>query len=154
METETPAKRVLVSVGSKSSYLSEAWDQPEKMIRITLGLLKEAMMLSPNYLTDVLYVARERWGPRTHIVFDIFNVAYDPDMAHVEGQNDLPVITVFFTREEDVTVSNAGMPIANHVNKEIRDIHDLTGLESRPPFSIHHAHGNIPTYPNPRVTGR
>ena len=154
MGTESPAKRVLISVGSKSSYILEAWDQPEKMIKMTLGLLDKEMMLSPTYSTDVLYVARERWGPRTHIVFDIFNVAYDPDSAHLEGRNDLPVITVFFTREEDVTVSTAGMPIANHVNKEIRDIHDLTGPKSRPPFSIDHAHGNIPTYPNPRVTGR
>jgi hypothetical protein len=154
METKGPAKRVLISIGSQSSYLPEAWDQPEKMIKITLVLLEKEMMLSPNYPADVLYVARERWGPRTHIVFDIFNVAYDPDMAHIEGQNDLSVIAVFFTRKEDVTVSNAGMPVANHVNKEVRDIHDLTGPKSRPPFSIDHADGKIPSYPNPRVTGR
>ena len=112
------------------------------------------MKLSPNYPTDVLYVARERWGIRTHVVFDIFNTVYDPDAAHLEGQNDLPVIGVFFTRGDAVTVSDAGLPVANRVNKEIRDIHDLEGPGSRPPFSIDHANGNIPTYPKPRVTGR
>ncbi|KND87661.1 hypothetical protein TOPH_07692 [Tolypocladium ophioglossoides CBS 100239] len=109
------------------------------------------MALSPSP-ADVLFVARERWGPRTHIVFDIFNLDYDPDVAHIEGRNDLSVITIFFTRGTDMVVSDAGMPVANAVNKGIRDIHDLEGLNSRPPFSTDHANGSVPTYPNPRVT--
>lgn len=127
MGTKGPAKRVLISVGSKSSHLSQAWDRPEEMIKMALSLLEKEMKLSPNYPTDVLYVARERWGIRTHVVFDIFNTVYDPDAAHLEGQNDLPVIGVFFTRGDAVTVSDAGLPVANRVNKEIRDIHDLEG---------------------------
>jgi hypothetical protein len=152
MGEEKSPKRVLISVGSKSSYLSEAWDQPEEMIQTSLRILLEKKALSPSP-ADVLYVAKERWGPRTHIVFDIFNHDYDPDVAHIEGRNDLPVITIFFTRGTDVVVSDAGMPVANAVNKGIRDIHDLEGLNSRPPFSTDHANGNVPTYPNPRVTG-
>lgn len=59
----------------------------------------------------------------------------DPDIAHIEGQNDLPVISVLFTRRENVKISNAGTPVANLVSKAIRDIHDLEGPNSRPPFS-------------------
>jgi len=154
METESPARRVFISVGSKSSYLSRAYDQPIEMITLSLELLKERMGFSADYDRDVLYVARERSGIRTHIVFDIFNVGYDSSTAHIEGENDLPVISIFFTRGEEVTVDEAAMPVANSVNKEIRDIHDLEGIRSKPPFSIDRADGKIPTYTHPRVTGR
>jgi hypothetical protein len=124
------------------------------MITISLELLKERMGFSADYDWDVLYVARERSGIQTHIVFDIFNIGYEPNMAHIKGKNDLPVISIFFTRGEEVTVGEVVMPVVNSVNKQIQDIHDLEGIGSQPPFSIDRADGKIPTYPRPWVTGR
>lgn len=153
MEAKSAPKRVLVSVGSKSSYLSRAYDQPTEMITVSLQILKERMSISADYDRDVLLVARERSGVRTHLVFDIFNVKYDSTAAHIEGKI-LPVISIFFTRGEEVTVSDAAKRHANSVNKYIRDIHDLEGIGSKPLFSIDRTNGKIPTYPRPRVTGR
>lgn len=154
METKSSAKRVCISVGSMSSHLSRAYDQPIEMITLSLELLKERMGLLADHDRDVLYVARERSGIRTHIIFDLFNVGYESSTAHIKGKNDLPVISIFCTRGEEVTVGEAVVLVANSVNKQIRDIHDLEGIGSKPPFSIDRADGKIPTYPRPRVTGR
>jgi len=153
MEAKSP-KRIFVSIGSKSLYLPEAYDHPAKMITKSLELLEEKLGISANYDRDVLYVARETSGIRTHIVFDIFNTGHKSDTARIKRENDLEVISIFFTRGEEVAVDEAAMPVANSVNQEVRDIHDLEGIGSKPPLSIDRRGGKIPTYPNPRITGR
>jgi hypothetical protein len=86
---------------------------------------------------SVLFLAKEKWDLRGFIVFDMFNDGYDPDKAHLEEQNNLSVISVF----QNERVSVAGKPLAEKVNKDIRDLHNSTGLGSRPPFSADHADG-------------
>lgn len=75
-------------------------------------------------------------------------MSYDPDSAHLPEQNDLPVIVVYPQREK---ASFAGAPQRNRVNKQVQELHNSTGLGSRPPFAVDHADGKVPCYPNPRV---
>jgi len=151
METFEP-KRVFVSVSRKSPYWSKAWTSSEEVISVVLRLMRENNLVALDTNDDPsqhLFLVKERWDKRTFIVFDIFNNTYNPDNAHLPGQNDLPVISVFLHRNESANI--AGGLIANQVNKELRDLHNSTGPGSQPPFIVDHANGKVPSYPNPRT---
>lgn len=88
--------RVLVSVSSRNPHYSEAWTSCQEVINIALQLIREKSLIAfdaddPRYQV----LATERWNMRVYIVFDIFNELYDPDTAHLPGQNDISVISVF-----------------------------------------------------------
>ncbi|KID94941.1 hypothetical protein MAJ_09070, partial [Metarhizium majus ARSEF 297] len=146
------AKRVLVSVSSKSPYWSEAWESSLQVIETALGLLKESKLVCSDNAEHAKprFLVKERWNVRTFIVFDIFHDTYDPDTAHISGQNDLPVISVFLG--ETISMNVASSFVENEVNRKVQEIHDATGIGSRPPFSVDHMNGNVPCYPNPRTT--
>ncbi|POR36999.1 Uncharacterized protein TPAR_02801 [Tolypocladium paradoxum] len=153
-ESTKGPKRVLVSVSRKSPYWTSAWTSSEEVIRVALQLMKENNMVSlaPDDPSSYLFLAKERWDSQTYLVFDIFHDTYDPDNAHLPGQNDLSVISVFLHQKE--SVSDAGKMLENKVNKDLRSLHNSTGLGSRPPFTVDHADGMWPTYLNPRIQGR
>jgi hypothetical protein len=115
--------------------------------------MQEKHLVSPDTPNDpcaIKFLATERWDIRTYIVFDVFHDSYDPDNAHLPGENDLPVISVFLSQKESASI--AGRPIANKVNRDIRALHNATGPGSRPPFFVDHADGQVPFYPNPRTS--
>jgi len=144
--------RVLISVSRNSPYWSNAWESSEEVIIIALRLIQENNLVPLDTFDDPStqrFLAVERWNSRTYIVFDIFHHTYDPVKAHLPGQDNLPVITVFLSKKESASI--AGGPIANKVNEEIRSLHDATGLGSKPPFFTDHANGKVPCYPNPRT---
>ena len=85
---------------------------------------------------------------RTFIVFDIFHDTYNPDKAHLPGQDDLLVITVFFSQNKSASIT--GTPITNKVNNDIRALYNATSPGSRPPFIVDHADRRVPFYLNPR----
>jgi len=149
----TEPRRVLVSVSRKSPHYSNAWTSCQEVIHVALRVMSEQGMIAstPDDVLQYQLLATERWDLRTYIVFDMFNELYDPDTAHLPGRNDLPVISVFLHGSGKQDASTAGKPIESWVNREIRDIHNSTGPQSRPPFKIDHANGNVPYYPNPRT---
>jgi hypothetical protein len=150
-ESRRAAKRVAIIVSKRSPHWLKAWASSDEVIAIALKLIHEERLIefdAQNDASAVRVLAKERWDLRTYIVFDVFHHAYDPDNAHLQGQNELPVILVFLGREESASV--AGTPIANKVNNDIRTIHDATGPGSRPPFVVDHKDGKVPFYPNPR----
>ncbi|KAM7188714.1 hypothetical protein V8F33_010484, partial [Rhypophila sp. PSN 637] len=148
------AKRVLIVVSRTSHHWSKAWTSSKELITIALRVLQQEELI-PSYVhsdsSSITLLATERWDLRTFIVFDIFHDTYDPDMAHLPGHNDLPVVWVFFGRDERAGANIAGKPMENKVNNDIRALHDATGLGSRPPFVVDHADGKVPFYLNPRT---
>ncbi|KAH8669289.1 hypothetical protein BGZ61DRAFT_460732 [Ilyonectria robusta] len=145
------AKRVFISISRKSHYWPRAWESSEEMIEVAVDHIKknDPAALSADGALEPMFLVKERWPSQVWIVFDVFNDAYDPANAHLPGRNDLPVITVSLG-ERDVVISASNV-MEDRVNKAVQDVHDLHGIGSRPPFSIDHANGNIPTYPNPRT---
>jgi hypothetical protein len=137
--------RIFVSISPKSSLHDAAWESPDTIIQAALDLVRKHDLVAGAPAPRLL--AKERWH-RIHIVFDIFNDDYEPDKAHLSGQNDLPVIAVYLSDQERAGIANNAL--AKRVNEEIRNFHDWTGIGSQAPFTIDHANGNIPTYPNPR----
>lgn len=122
------------------------------MVDIALRLMQEEQLIPldvQNHPSTIRVLAKERWDLRTFIVFDIFHDTYNPDTAHLPGQNDLPVISVFLSKSESASV--AGTPMMNKINSDIRAIHRATGPGSRPPFIVDHSEGRVPYYPNPRT---
>lgn len=151
------AKRVLILVSRKSPHWVAAWESSEELVTIALNILEEKGFLpssdaAGNNHSEIRFLAKERWDLRTFIVFDIFHDTYNPDTAHLAGQDNLPVILVSFGKKE--TASVAGTPMRNKVNSDIRALHNSTGPGSRPPFAVDHADGHVPFYTNPRDSVR
>jgi hypothetical protein len=150
-ESGKAAKRVAIIVSKRSPHWLKAWASSDEVIAIALKLVHEEGLIefdAQNDASAVRVLAKERWDLRTYIVFDVFHHTYEPDNAHLRGQNDLPVISVFLGAKECASV--AATPMANKVNKDIRTIHDATGPGSRPPFVVDHKDGKVPFYSNPR----
>ncbi|PHH75482.1 hypothetical protein CDD80_2352 [Ophiocordyceps camponoti-rufipedis] len=146
------AKRILISISRKSSHWSTAWTCPDEVMAVALGLINEDHLISSDGYNDAskcLFVAKERWDVRIFIVFDVYNQGYSPENAHSPGSNDLPVTLVILSRREHVKA--APTPIMLKANKELEQLHDRTGLGSRPPFSVDHANGQHPIYHRPRT---
>lgn len=146
------AKRVLILVSRKSPHWVAAWDSSDDLVTNALNILEEKGFIPSDSHSATRFLAKERWDLRTFIVFDIFHDTYNPDTAHLAGQDNLPVILVSFGKKE--TASVAGTPMRNKVNSDIRALHNSTGPGSRPPFAVDHADGHVPFYPNPRDSVR
>jgi len=147
------AQRVLVVVSRQSPHWLTAWASSDELIDVAFRLLRIKKLIpsdTENDSSTVMFLAKERWDLRTFLVFDIFHNTYNADDAHLPGQNDLPVISIFLGRKESAGI--AGRPMANKVNADIRALHNATGPGSRPPFVVDHADGNVPFYPNPRTS--
>ncbi|KAI0905747.1 hypothetical protein F4823DRAFT_632396 [Ustulina deusta] len=145
------ARRVLVVVSCRHGLYATAWDSPEKVIEIAIGVLKEKGLLPIDTceLSDARLIAKDRWSVVTYLVFDIFHTTYDPVTAHIVGKNDLPLLAVWAGKPHKAMAATKGLELK--VNEDVRDIHDVTGLGSQPPFDIDHLNGNAPIYPRPRT---
>ncbi|KAH6959646.1 hypothetical protein BKA56DRAFT_501135 [Ilyonectria sp. MPI-CAGE-AT-0026] len=145
--------RVLIAVSRRSPHWDKAWASSEELIIVALGIMHEKHLVpsdTQNEPCAIKLLATERWDLRTYIVFDVFHDTYDPDKAHLPGENDLPVISVFLGQKESASI--AGRPMANKVNNDIRALHNATGIGSKPPFFVDHADGEVPFYSNPRTS--
>lgn len=141
-------QRVFVSVSSRSPLFPVAWENPEMVIQDAIKLVIQQDLNPANTAPRLLVV--ERWS-RIYVVFDLGHDNYKPETAHISGQNDLPVVAVDFSRDGISTARAASTGLQDEVNKQIREIHDLSGLGSQPPFIIDHANGKVPTFPYPRT---
>lgn len=140
------ARRIFVSVSTKSAHWSSISESANVAVGIAMDLVrqKEDVVL-PSGEPKILI--EEKWGSRTHIVFDIFHDTYDPEEAHLHGRGDLPVIAVSLSGNEVVQVAVPAM--RKKVNDEVREIHRLSGGGSRPPFIVDHSDGKIPFFCKP-----
>jgi hypothetical protein len=97
------AKRVLILVSRRSPHWVAAWDSSEELVTIALNILEEKGFIPSdvgNSHSAIRFLAKERWDVRTFIVFDIFHDTYNPDKAHLAGQDNLPVILAPLARRK------------------------------------------------------
>jgi len=141
------ARRIFLSISSKSSHWAQIRESPEEAVRIAVELIKKENIISqwgePKLLVE------ERWNQRTDIVFDILHDDYKSEEAHLPGHGNLPVILVWLSKNEAVQVATLG--IQNKVNDEVRETHRLSGDGGEPPFFIDHSNGKVPLFMNPRT---
>lgn len=141
------ATRIFVSISSQSQYWTQASQSAEAMGGVALDILQKNGFLTHSAVPR--FVAEERFTTRTHLIFDIFYNNYQPETAHLPGQGDLPVLRVSLSKGQGA--DRLGSQAQRMVNDRIREIHDLTGTGSVPPFFIDHSNGKLPTFWNPRT---
>src|SRR5437868_15263469 len=101
-------KRVFVSVSSKSPYWPKSWTSSEEVIGAALRLVMEEGLIEPGIhdaSSEWLFMAKERWNTKIFIVFDMFNDTYNAENAHLPGQNDLTVISVYLGKNESASIA-------------------------------------------------
>ncbi|OHE91409.1 hypothetical protein CORC01_13274 [Colletotrichum orchidophilum] len=119
------AKRIFVSVSKKSPQWSQALSSDKEIVNLAIGHLNSNAPSTQIVDADAMLVVKEIWPMRIWIVFDIFNINYDPSKAHLPNQNDLPVIAISLSKNTSVTVASIGL--RDKVNQGVRDAHDLHG---------------------------
>ena len=155
---EEPPIRILIVVRKSARTTQEAWaratqeawDEPQKIITKVLQHLGYNKLVSANNeydSSDCRFLAVERWDALVYIIFDLFNINYNPDNAHLHGENELPVRVV---RQRDGILKAKEPQAIGKVGDELRDIHDMHGWNKGPPYKIDHANGAYPVYWSPR----
>ncbi|CAN8097995.1 unnamed protein product [Discula destructiva] len=144
------ATRIFVSVSSQSQYWIQGSQAAETIGEVALGILKKNGLLP--HVTTPKFIAEEKFITRMHFIFDIFNDDYQPENGHLPGQGELPVLRVWLSKGEGA--NTASVHIRRMVNERVREMHDLTGIGSLPPFFIDHSTGQTPTFWHPRTMRR
>ncbi len=142
------AQRIFVSISPKSQFWPLGGESAAAIVNIALDLAKKHNLVDPEAQGPRLLV-EERWGPRTHIVFDLNHDGYDSETAHLPGRNHLPVVIVFLSANESAQA--ASKLLEDRVNQEVREIHGSHTAGVQPPFIVDHTEGKIPCYPSPRA---
>lgn len=86
--------RVLVIVSDKNTYWDHSWSASEDTCLVALEVLEDNNLLEHTDQPQVRLLAKQKWGTRVFLVFDISNTCYDPVMGHLPAQNKLPVSIV------------------------------------------------------------
>lgn len=139
--------RVLVIVLDKNTYWEQSWSASEDTCLVALEVLEDNNLLEHTDQPQVRLLAKQKWGTRVFLVFDISNTCYDPVMGHLPAQNNLPVSIVRLGQKTQAYP--AGPQIQNRVNNDIAQAHNLNGPGSLPPFVTDYTFGP-PVYLNPR----
>ncbi|PGH01029.1 hypothetical protein GX51_05465 [Blastomyces parvus] len=97
MVEESPL-RVLVTVSDKSAHWGQAWSASEELLPVAFRAVKSNCLLNRSYKHPprARLLAKKRWLTHVFLVFDIANVAYDPEKGHLPDHNELPVVIVRF----------------------------------------------------------
>lgn len=140
---ESP-KRILILMRDSSRH----WLKTDaEIIDTALQLISQQAL----NLNDYRFIAKEMWGTVTFYIVDLFHHDYDPDTAHKEGENDLPLIIVRFSKKKETALQEK-QTMEDFVNQRLRQLHDDEGYGSKPPFYVDHRDGKIPSYPSPRTS--
>jgi len=145
-------RRVYVKVSNESPYFDVVWTCYNEIILAVVAILKEEKMIhedAANNSSSFRALAIDRYNTRIFVVFDIHNLKYNFEDAHLEGKNNLPVIAVSLSRERN-HVFTASPLLMNTVNESIRRLHDINGFHGELPFREDHAKGCWPSYSEPR----
>jgi hypothetical protein len=150
MMMELPT-RILIIVKKGPIVWRRAWEEPQKIITQILTHLKYNKLVSPDDVydtSDCRFIAVERWDSHTFIVCDLFNINYNPKDAHLDGKNELPVRMVRIYEGDRIKAKEP--QTIDELGEKVRNIHDMHGWNTSPPYKIDHANGAYPIYRNPR----
>ncbi|KJZ69427.1 hypothetical protein HIM_11177 [Hirsutella minnesotensis 3608] len=142
------AKRVFVSISSKSKHWAQAYNSAESAVNVALDLIKQRGLVPQDVDTPRLLI-EDKFGSRTHIVFDILHDSYRSETAHLPDEGHLPVIAVWLGTRESVQTATQGL--RNKVNDEVRQWHTLMGAERNPPFFFDRSGGAFPIFMDPQA---
>jgi hypothetical protein len=149
-----PPTRILIIVKKGPLVWRRAWEEPQKIITQILTHLEYNKLVSPDDVydtSDCRFIAVERWDSHTFIVCDLFNINYNPEDAHLDGKNELPVRMVRIYESDHRNSIKAKKPqMIDELGEKVRNIHDMHGWNTSPPYKIDHANGAYPIYQNPR----
>jgi len=144
---EQKPHRVLVIISNENTHWEQSWSASEDTCLVALEILEENQLLKHIEKPKPRVLAKQKWGIRVFLIFDILNTSYDAAMGHLPEHNKLPVSIVRLGRE--VHAYPANPPIQNRVNKDIAEAHNYNGIGSLPPFVWDYNDGP-PTYTNAR----
>lgn len=137
------ATRIFVSISQKSQHWSQVCESVENAVTIALDLVKQKGFVAHNVDTPRLLV-EDKLGSRIHVVFDVDHDTYRPEVAHLPGQGNLPVIAVWFSKIDSAQLAPQG--IRDKVNSEVRQWHTLKDANATPPFVFDRSKGACPTF--------
>ncbi len=141
------AKRIFVSISSKSQHWPQSCESAKAAIDIALDLVKRQGLVPRDNEMSPRLLIEDKWGSRTHIVFDVLHDTYRSETAHLPSEGNLPVIVVWLSTTE--TAQPATQGIENRVNDEVRQWHTLTDAGGVPPFVFDRSGGAYPIFTNP-----
>lgn len=129
---------------------SPLWEVKDAIIiQEALQLMSTNPTIPYKNVTTLALIAKELFDQVRFLVLDVRNEAFDFSTAHIEGRNDLPVVTVRLSKKKQ-TAQIEGAPIEREVNRRLREIYCDEGYDKTPPFVIDHTNGKVPTYLTPR----
>jgi hypothetical protein len=142
-------QRVLVIVSNNNEHWEQCWSSTEDLLPIAFEILKDNHLLECTYKIQpqLKLLAKQNWGTRVFLVFDISNTSYDPSLGHLPEHNNLPVTIVRLGKKTQAY--SASPPVRNKVNGDIARVHNSSGVNSIPPFITDYTSGP-PFYPSPR----
>jgi hypothetical protein len=146
MAEQTPL-RVLVIISTKNKHWEQSWSASEDTCLVALEVLEDNHLLKYSRQLKPKLLAKQKWGTRVFLVFDISNPSYDPATGHLPEQNKLPVSIVRLG--QSVQAYPANPPTQNQVNRDIAQAHNANGIDSLPLFVTDYTFGP-PIYLNPR----
>lgn len=103
-------RRILMSISSKSAYWCRLYKSAEVAINIAVDPMKQTQDIIPRLSEPKSLV--ERWGSRTHIVFDFHHDGYSLEDADLAGHGDLLFIVVWLSGNEAVEGATASLKIS------------------------------------------
>ncbi|KAJ0413182.1 hypothetical protein BJY00DRAFT_68529 [Aspergillus carlsbadensis] len=146
---EQKPQRVLVIISNNNEHWEQSWSASEDLLPIAFEILKSNHLLECTYKDqpELRLLAKQNWGTRVFLVFDISNTSYDPTIGHLPEHNKLPVAIVRLGKKNQAYP--ASPPVQNKVNRDTARVHNSSGVNSIPPFVTNYTTGS-PFYPNPR----
>jgi hypothetical protein len=140
MAEQTPL-RVLVIISGKNKYWEQSWSASEDICRVALGVLEDKHLQKHIRQLKPRLLAKQKWGTRVFLVFDISDTSYDPALKHLPEQNKLPVSIVRLGQRVQAYPAN--------LYRDIARAHNDNGINGLPPFVTDYTFGP-PVYLNPR----
>jgi len=142
------AVRVLLIVSKANPLWTQSWSPTEEAVAAARETLRERRLIQDKTEAPLRLLAKEKWGNRVFIIFDMFNLEYDPALGHLLEHNSLPVLVAQFSGK-GVHTRIAEEGLRRRVNRETCEIHNRHGPDCVPPYVVDHT-TTVPVYMNPR----
>ncbi|KAJ5937107.1 hypothetical protein N7466_003557 [Penicillium verhagenii] len=135
--------RVCICLTQSNPY----WDEPPELV---LEKFLGELGCDLTYGNDANLLVEQKWNKRIFLIYDFFHANYNYETAHLQTEAEIPVLQVDSRRT--MIIRSAGPAFQARVNGDVRQIHNLNGYTTKPPYIDDHSGGNIPVHKDPRDT--